>query len=76
MNVYRYCTRAGTFLLIPSQRGWMAWFGDDCFDGPFRTAKAAAEDIANGHSAWPSCGDPSALGIPEDIGEWERCIGR
>jgi len=68
---YRYSTRVGEFRIAPSAAGWHAWHGDDCFDGPYPTAQALAEDLANGHTAWPSCGDPSRLGIPEDLGSWE-----
>lgn len=72
MIIYRYTTKAGPFTLVPGNSGWMAYFEDDCFDGPFPSAQAAAEDVANGHTAWPSCGDPSRLGIPDDLSQWER----
>lgn len=71
MIVYRFITRCGAFMLIPDERGWMVWFGDDCIDGPYASPQTAAQEIAGGHCAWPSCGDPSLLSIPEDLSEWE-----
>ena len=67
---YRYSTRSGEFRIVFQNGGWQAWFNDEYFDGPFPSAQAAAEDVANGHSAWPSCGDPSRLGVPDDISDW------
>jgi len=32
--------------------------------------EAAAEALANGTCFWPSAGDPSQLGIPEDVSDW------
>lgn len=70
MTQFLFKTRRGTFRIEQHPNGWQAWFGDEYFDGPFRSAQAAAEDIAGGHTAWPSCGDPSLLLIPEDLAAW------
>ena len=68
---YEYRLRSGTFRIIQDRAGWQAFFGDEHFDGPYPTAQGLAEDIANGHTAWPSCGDPSQLGVPEDLSDWQ-----
>ena len=73
--VFSFQSRAGEFRIVPREKGWYGHFEDECFDGPFPTPQGAAEDIANGHSGWPSCGDPSRLGVPEDLSDW-RCIRR
>lgn len=70
MIEYLYSTKAGTFRIIQGQNGWQCWFEDEYFDGLFTTAQAAAEEAANGHGAWPSCGDPSRFGLSEDISDW------
>jgi hypothetical protein len=67
---YRFNTRRGPFVIKLGPNGWMIWHDGECLDGPFRTAQTAAEELANGHCAWPSFGDPSKLGIPEDISDW------
>ncbi|WP_415034535.1 hypothetical protein [Azonexus sp.] len=46
MIVYRFITRRGAFMLIPDERGWMVWFGDDCIDGPYASPQTAAQEIA------------------------------
>lgn len=70
MNGYMYSTKAGVFRIVRANNGWKCWFEDECFDGPFESPQGAAEDVANGHTAWPSCGDPAALGISDDLGDW------
>ena len=68
---YRFRTRAGEFRIAPAPAGWLIWHDGNRLDGPFPRAQSAAEDLANGHSAWPACGDPSRLDIPDDIADWE-----
>lgn len=72
MTRYAFNTQKGLFVIFQNQHGWNIWFDGDVIDGPFQTAQAAAEDLSNGHCGWPSFGDPSTLGIPEDISEWMR----
>lgn len=38
--------------------------------GTYASPQHALDDLAGGHTDWPSCGDPSELGLPDDIGEW------
>lgn len=67
-------TARGTFwILFKPGRGWVIWYDDDEVDGPFRSAQHAVDDLVGGHTPWPSrSGDPSKLGMPSDIGDWER----
>lgn len=72
---YTWTSEFGAFVIAQRDGRWHIWHDGDRLDGPFQSAQAAAEDLANGHSAWPACGDPSRLGIPEDISDWKlsRC---
>lgn len=66
-------TRIGPFFIVPKPRGWYVMHDNDLLDGPFRTPQHAVDDLAGGHTPWPSSGvDPSTLGIPDDIGDWQR----
>lgn len=67
-------TSRGTFWIVfKPNRGWVIWFDSDELDGPFRTAQHAVDVLVGGHTPWPSGGfDPSRLGMPSDIGDWER----
>jgi hypothetical protein len=69
--MYVYRSRAGYFQIEQRGRNWQLCHGDDCFDGPYDTPDAALEELVNGYSAWPSCGDPSTLGLPDDLSDWE-----
>ncbi len=75
MMYFSFRSRKGEFRIVPGANGWQCHFEDEFFDGPFPTPQSAAEDIANGHTAWPSCGDPSRLGVPDDLSAW-RCVRR
>lgn len=67
---YTWRTRRGTFAIAPDGEGrWNLFFGSDCLDN-YETPDQAAEDAAGGHCAWPSFGDPSALGISADVSDW------
>lgn len=61
-------TRRGTFYIKQSGFRWGLYFEDEHLD-TYGTPQQAAEDVAGGHSSWPGF-DPSTLGIPDDIGEW------
>ena len=72
---YRFMTRAGLFKIVQERNGrWQAMYQDEGL-GSYATAQQTAEDLAGGHTFWPSCGDPSLFGIPEDITEWELVRG-
>ncbi|MDD1522633.1 hypothetical protein DCG74_00050 [Bradyrhizobium sp. WBAH42] len=54
-----------------SGKGFAVTFGGEAL-GHYASPSSAAEDLANGTCSWPSNGDPSNLGIPENISEWQR----
>ena len=69
-TAYAYRTSAGIFKIVLGPRGWMLGLDDEVFDGPFRTAQHALDDLAGGHCAWPSCGDTEAFSLPDEISNW------
>lgn len=64
-------TRAGLAQIVPTPKGFAITFDGETL-GHYASPAAAAEDLANGTCFWSSAGDPSNLGIPEDISEWQR----
>jgi hypothetical protein len=66
-----YRTRAGQAQIIPTPKGFALMFDGEAL-GTYTSPAAAAEELANGTSFWPSAGDPTKMGIPEDISGWER----
>lgn len=66
-------TRIGTFYIAqdPQNARWVIFYENESL-GSYYTPSQAAEDLAGGHTYTPSCGDTSRLGIPADIGDWER----
>jgi hypothetical protein len=70
MTKWIFRTRAGLAEIIPQHGGGFALVFDEETLESHDSPAAAAEAIANGTCFWPSVGNPSRLGIPEDIGEW------
>ncbi len=73
---YSWHTRAGTVWIHPRVHSWWISLDGDVLDGPFDSAPGALENLVSGHSYWPSfddpaLDDPSGLGIPNDISQWE-----
>lgn len=67
---YRYNTKAGAFKIVPEKNGhWQAMFEDEGL-GSYAKPEQAAEDLAGGHTFWPSCGDPSEFRLPTELAEW------
>jgi hypothetical protein len=64
-------TRAGLAQIIPASGGYTLVFDNEPLE-QHASPEAAAEAPANGTCFWPSAGDPSQMGIPEDISEWQR----
>jgi hypothetical protein len=71
MARWTYKTRAGLAEIRPESDGVVLIFDDERLEHHASPA-AAAEALANGTCFWPSAGDPSKLGIPEDVSEWKR----
>jgi hypothetical protein len=66
---YEFKTRAGAFRIVPRANLWLAMFEDENL-GPYNSPQAALDDLSGGHTDWPSCGDPSELGLPDDLSDW------
>jgi len=65
-------TRIGPFY-IGEQNGRFHPILDDNSLGSYSKAWQAAEDLAGGHTFSISSGiDTATLGIPADLGEWEK----
>lgn len=70
---YQYHTHAGTVSLLPEAGGrYKVMFGGDNL-GSYHSPEAAADDVSGGHTFVPPGGaDLGALGIPGDLGEWDK----
>lgn len=67
---YTYRTRAGTFRIVQQPDGhWQAMYEDEGL-GSYSSPQHALDDLAGGYTFWPSCGDPSQLGLPDELSDW------
>ncbi|GLR89973.1 hypothetical protein GCM10007857_66870 [Bradyrhizobium iriomotense] len=64
-------THAGKAQIVPTPKGFAIVFAGETLEYHSSPA-AAAEALAKGACPWPSAGDPSNMGIPESISEWQR----
>lgn len=65
-------TRKGTAYIGQSKDGRFHPIWDEQDLGSYATAQQAIEDMAGGHTFWPSDGtDPGSLGLSDDISDWE-----
>lgn len=70
--LYVFHTRIGPFY-IGERNGRFHPIYDDEDLGSYANAQQAAEDVAGGHTFSISSGiDTATLGIPEELGEWEK----
>lgn len=68
MQGYRqFRTRRGVFTIKPDAGMFALWFEDEKHHHSPSNAAAA---VADGGCIWPSFGDTSRLGIPEEIADW------
>jgi hypothetical protein len=71
-KLYVYRTRVGPFYIAEHNGRFHPVFADESH-GSYATPQKAAEDLAGGHTSTPAAGhDPSKLGIPNDLSEWEH----
>lgn len=69
-HAYQFRTSAGLFYVVQQANGrWQAMFEDEAL-GSYAYAQQAVEDLAGGHTYWPSCGDPSRFSLPEELSDW------
>ena len=71
ITAYVHNTRVGPFSIELKETGrWhIKWNGDD--RGSYHSPKLALGDLVGGHTRWSSCGDPSLLGMSDQLSEWE-----
>ena len=69
VGYYEFKTRVGAFSIIPNGNRWNAKFADEAL-GNYASAEQALGDLEGGHTDWPSCGDPSRFGLPDELSEW------
>ena len=70
--LYVFHTRDGDFYIGEQDGRFHPVYESDSL-GSYAHPWQAAEDLASGHtSSIPSLPDIDALGIPEDLGEWEK----
>lgn len=70
MIFYYHKTTAGEFRIAQERGGrWQTMFEDEGL-GSYDTAQQALDDLAGGHTHWPSCGDPSRFGLPNELSDW------
>ena len=70
--MYQYRTKIGTFSIRSLRERWHVFFEDENL-GAYASPLAALDDLVGGHTFWPANGvDPSTLGIPDELKEWER----
>ncbi|MBF0551327.1 MAG: hypothetical protein HQK60_12420 [Deltaproteobacteria bacterium] len=71
-RLYVFQTRIGPFYIGEQDGRFHPIYMDDSL-GSYAEAWQAAEDLAHGHAYSISSGiDTASLGIPENIGEWEK----
>lgn len=70
---YAYQTRIGTFYIVSTDDGRFHPYYDGETLGAYSSPQHAIDDLAGGHTFSIAGGvDTSTLGIPCDLGEWER----
>jgi hypothetical protein len=71
-KLYVYETAAGAFYIAEDKGRFHPIFREESL-GSYATAQQAAEDLADGHTfSLPGGIDPSDLGIPAELEEWEK----
>lgn len=71
-NLYTWNTRIGTFYIAEAEGRFHVIYDEESL-GSYATPEQAAEDVAGGHTFSIASGiDTAALGIPEDLIEWQR----
>ena len=71
MRGYRYSTRRGPIHILAYNGRWVVVYNEENL-GSYHSPRAAADDVAGGHTFSPSNGvDLGDLDIPDNIHEWE-----
>ena len=73
---YFFISRIGRFRIkLRSDGRWEAMFEDEGL-GSYNAPERALDDLANGHTYTPSCGDATEFGLPDDISDWTPILAR
>lgn len=70
INRYTHETDAGEFAILLRGQRWQIEFEGESLGTHYITAQEALENLKGGHCDWPADGDPSEMGIPEDLSDW------
>lgn len=75
-QLYVYQTRIGSFYIAAANDGRFHPYYDDESLGSYDNPQQAVDDLAGGHTFSIAGGvDTAKLGIPYDLGEWDRLAG-
>ncbi len=67
-----YETSYGTFSIRRREDGrYVCFFEDEALES-HESPQACAYALGSGTCTWPSVGDPSLLGVPEELSAWRR----
>jgi hypothetical protein len=71
ITAYVHKTSVGPFSIELNRSGrWhVMWNVDDL--GSYHSPQLALGDLVAGHTRWPSCGDPSLLGLSDTLSQWD-----
>ncbi len=66
---WEFETRKGVFRIVPHGAAFRVMFEGEAL-GDYRSSVQALEDLVGGSTFWPSCGNPTKLGISDELDEW------
>lgn len=70
ISAYSHPSRAGLIRIhLRGHRWHIEISGEEM--GSYATAQKALDDLLGGHCFWPDSGDPSSLGLPDGLSDWE-----
>lgn len=72
---YSHRSTVGTFVIRLHMRRWEIWCDGEML-GSYPSAESALDDLVGGHSDWPGITDPSTLGLPDELADWEAHAAR
>jgi hypothetical protein len=72
ISYWSFKTTRGTFYVQPRHDGRFQYFFEEEALESHSSPEDCAFALAAGTGTWPSCGDPSELGIPSDLRKWTK----
>ncbi len=67
---WEFLTPLGAFRIMPRDDGRFDLVFEAEGLGGYYSPEQALEDLVGGSCFWPSIGDPTKLGIPDDLSDW------